>query len=99
MPRSSKKVFRDGKVHVMAKKCATCIFRPGNLMHLEPGRVKWIVKEATKAESCIPCHETTHGQAEGEAICRGFYDRFPTLPIRLAEAMNLLVEVSPPAKK
>lgn len=78
----------------MAKMCKTCIFRPGNLMNLEPGRVKQMVRDATKAESCIPCHETIHGQAEGEAICRGFYEKFPTLPIKLAEAMNRLVEVS-----
>lgn len=93
MPRRSKKVFREGKVHVMAEMCPTCIFRPGNLMNLESGRVKQMVRDATKAESCIPCHETTHGGAEGEAICRGFYEKFPTLPIRLAEAIGSLIEV------
>lgn len=95
MPRRSKKVFRDGKVHVMAKMCPTCIFRPGNLMRLEPVRVKHMVEGATKAESCIPCHETTHNQAEGEAICRGFYEKFPTVPIRLAQALGRLVEITP----
>lgn len=99
MPRRSKKVFREEKVHVMAKMCPTCIFRPGNLMQLPKGRVKWMVKEVQKRDSCIPCHETTHGQAEGEAICRGFYEKFPTLPIRLAEAIGKLVELEPTKKR
>lgn len=30
---------RDGAVWVMSEKCATCIFRPGNLMHLNDGVV------------------------------------------------------------
>src|ERR1017187_5870798 len=54
----SRKVFRDGKVHVCAEMCETCIFRPGNLMNLSEGRVESMVQEATKRDSCIPCHET-----------------------------------------
>lgn len=99
MPRQSKKVFRDGKVHVMADMCSTCIFRPGNRMQLPKGRVRWMVEEAQKRDSCIPCHETTFGQAEGEAICRGFYEKFTTLPIRLAESMDRIILVSPAPKK
>ena len=26
--------YRDGKVHVCAVQCSTCVFRSGNLMHL-----------------------------------------------------------------
>jgi hypothetical protein len=54
----SRKVFRDGRVHVCARMCDTCICRPGNLMELEEGRVEQMVALATMAESCIPCHET-----------------------------------------
>ncbi len=89
MPRR-KKVYRNGKIHVMAEKCATCIFRPRNLMDLQPGRVRQMVKSAVKARSAIICHDTLGGE---EAVCRGFHDGYKTPPLQLAEAMGLIVEV------
>lgn len=90
-----KPVYFDGKVHVQSEKCVTCIFRPGNLMNLEPGRVKEMVDGAVAGSSVIPCHKTTYGQTEQEATCRGYYDahaeRVPTL--RLARAMGIIEEV------
>ncbi len=87
--------YYDGKVHVMAEQCDTCIFRPGNLMDLEPGRVAGMIREARANDSCIPCHETIYGQAPQEAVCRGFFDRHATMPLRLAIAMNVIEEVTP----
>jgi hypothetical protein len=87
--KKQKPVFRDGMVHVRRAMCDTCIFRPGNLMDLEPGRVEWLVKGATEAESCIPCHKTTYGEdPRGEAVCRGFYEKHATVPLRLAATMG-----------
>jgi hypothetical protein len=84
-----KPVFRNGMVHVRRAMCDTCIFRPGNLMQLESGRVEWMVEEATKRQSCIPCHKTILGEdRRGEAICRGFYEKHPTVPLQLAAAMG-----------
>lgn len=83
--------YRDGRIHVCNTMCKTCIFRPGNLMRLEPGRVEQMVADATREESCIPCHNTLDGQ---QAICRGFYDRHATVPVRLAQLMGLLEFVS-----
>jgi hypothetical protein len=84
-----KPVFRDGMVHVRATMCETCIFRPGNLMRLEEGRVEGLVKAATEAQSCIPCHKTIlGGDRRGEAVCRGFYEKHPTVPLQLAAAMG-----------
>ena len=37
--------YNNGKVHVCEKKCSTCIFRPGNLMNLNPGRAKEMLDE------------------------------------------------------
>lgn len=91
----SKPVYSDGKVHVMPEKCSTCIFRPGNLMRLQPGRVKEMVDGALANQSVIPCHKTIYGEREQEAVCRGFYDahgsRVPAL--RLAAAMDVIEEV------
>ncbi len=83
-------VFRDGSVHVMAEQCSTCIFRGGNLMDLEPGRVKQMVDDATASDGCIPCHKTTYGQAEGEAVCRGFFDLHSTPTLQIAERIGIV---------
>ena len=85
---ATRKVFRDGKVHVRACMCSTCIFRPGNLMRLEAGRVKQLVRDATRADSCIPCHETL---SRKQAVCRGFFDRHPTAPLQIADRLGFVV--------
>jgi len=66
-------VYRDGKVHVMERKCATCIYRPGNLMSLEPGRRDGMQADAIRDEGVIPCHKTIHLGGD-ESVCRGFFD-------------------------
>ncbi len=63
----------DEGVRVCADLCPTCIFRPGNLMHLRGGRVKSMVAAAQEADSAICCHEFL---GEAEAVCRGWLDRF-----------------------
>lgn len=92
--------YRDGRVHVLAGKCATCIFRPGNLMRLTPGRVKGMVDAALADQSAITCHSTLYGQGDGQAVCRGFYDAHGdrSLPLQLARAMGCVKEVPPPVK-
>lgn len=88
----SKPVYADGKVHVMKVKCSTCIFRPGNLMNLEPGRVKEMVDGSIADGAAITCHKTIHGQAEQEAVCRGFFDAYAEqVPaLRMAQAMRIM---------
>lgn len=80
-------VFRNGKVHVKRAMCATCIFRPGNLMCLQDGRVEQMVRAATRAESCIPCHETLEGL---QAVCRGFHERHATQPLQVAQRLGYI---------
>jgi hypothetical protein len=67
-------VFDGQVVHVMERKCSTCIYRPGNLMHLEPGRKDAMEAGAIKDEGVIPCHKTILGAREQQAVCRGFFD-------------------------
>lgn len=70
-------------VQVLDEQCATCIFRPGNLMKLRPGRVRGMVAECARTQGYIPCHETmVHDDEDddGESttatgpVCRGFFD-------------------------
>jgi hypothetical protein len=84
------KTYVDGKVHIRKRRCDTCIFRPGNLMDLEEGRVEQMVADAQRDESCIPCHHHLYSGEAVEPVCRGFYELHATLPIRLAEAMDIV---------
>lgn len=90
------RVFRDGMIHVHAEKCHTCIFRPGNVMHLRPGRVKGMVEEARQNWSVIPCHETLGPEA---AVCAGYAGLRPTPDcLQVAERMGFIEHVNPPAE-
>lgn len=81
---------RDGKVHVMSAKCDTCIFRPGNLMHLQEGRVEQMVADSIKGQGAIPCHKTLSGD---RAVCRGFFDvhKNDVQGLQIAERLGLAV--------
>lgn len=85
--RKGRGPFHDGRVHVKKNMCATCIFRPGNLMRLEPGRVAQMVRDATRVQSCIPCHDTLDGD---QAICKGFYARHATGPLQIADRLGYI---------
>lgn len=87
-------VYRHGRVHVRAERCATCIFRPGNLMGLQRGRVRSMIDAATRIGGVIPCHETILGQRDQEAVCRGFYDLHPTPALQLAERLGVIEDVA-----
>jgi hypothetical protein len=82
--------FVNGKVHVRKRMCATCIFRPGNLAGLKPGRVEQMVNEAVEDQSCIPCHHHLYQGEAIEPVCRGFYDRHATQPLQIAERLGLM---------
>lgn len=93
--------YRDGRVHVLARRCSTCIFRAGNLMHLRAGRVKDMVAEANEEDSGITCHQTLedYGYGVDGAVCRGYFDHphRDSLSLRMAEAFQVLEYVEPPA--
>jgi hypothetical protein len=88
--------YRDGRVHVLAEMCGTCIFRPGNLMDLRRGRVAQMVRDAKRNESCIPCHDTLDGRER--AVCRGFYDLHATAPLQTAARLDLIAFDTPQKK-
>ena len=79
--------YREGRVHVVKEKCATCIFHPGNLMELHHGRVAGMVQSALKHDSAIICHETLCGPRE---VCRGFFDAHRTGPLQIAERLGMI---------
>lgn len=94
--------YRGGKVHVLASKCSTCIFRPGNLMRLQSGRVKQMVDESVAEGGGITCHQTlpygTHGDVAEPAVCRGFYDAHGerVQALQIARRLGYIEEDQPP---
>lgn len=68
-------IYRDGKVHVLADECATCIFKPHS-RPVDGARVAEMVR-STRDEhgATVVCHSTLYGGAEHHAICKGWYDR------------------------
>ena len=81
-------VFNEGVIHVCRAMCSTCIFRPGNLMDLEEGRVEGMIKDAVADESTIVCHQTL--DTPQNAACRGFFDRHKTQPLQIAERLDVI---------
>ncbi|MGW6393287.1 hypothetical protein ACWFR1_22900 [Streptomyces sp. NPDC055103] len=85
-------------VRICLERCATCIFRPGNLMRLEAGRVKGMVDQAVADRGHIVCHATLG--TDTPAICAGFevhpVGRRHSLALRLARAGVLrIVRIRP----
>jgi hypothetical protein len=73
----------DCQVRVLTEMCATCIFRPGNLMHLRRGRLATIVNDHQQADGNLICHSTLpyFGDGVEPALCRG-----PRRPVRARSA-------------
>lgn len=90
--------YREGRVHVLSSRCATCVFRPGNLMRLNPGRLADLVQQNRSRDTALTCHATL-GQAE--AVCRGYFDAYgdQITPLRLAVVMDVITEQDPPPKE
>lgn len=78
-------------VRICAGRCGTCIFRPGNLMRLEEGRVAEMIANAIAEKGHIVCHATLGTDAP--AICAGFATHrngsAASLALRLARACVL----------
>jgi hypothetical protein len=91
----------SGLPRVLDDKCTTCIFRPGNLMHLREGAREDMVRAALANDSWIVCHTTlpdTGNLLGTQAICRGFWDVHArdSFGCRLAVALGGPLFVPPP---
>jgi hypothetical protein len=89
-----------GKTRLLAGMCTTCVFRPGNQMHLTPGRLRDLVDETLRARSYIVCHSTLPGMAPDgvrPAVCRGFADRYDTQALQIIRRLFGFIEIDPPA--
>lgn len=89
------------RTRLLAAKCKTCIYRRGNKMHLAPGGLDAITRDALARDGHVVCHSTLPGIAPdgvAPAVCRGFYDlyRARSAGLRLIAALFGFTEVDPP---
>lgn len=96
--------YRDGRVHVMAEKCSTCVFRPGNPMSLRPGQLRELTAHVQETGVPFSCHQTLpYAGAEhiafygGAALCAGAVDNYAadSPQMQLAIAMDVVTKVDP----
>lgn len=86
---------------VLSERCATCVFRPGNLMHLSPGRLAVIIESNVSAGAALICHSTLpygpHPEV-GQAVCRGYYDAYgdSVAVIQVVNRLGGFKEIPPP---
>ncbi|MCY1141527.1 hypothetical protein OWR29_26315 [Actinoplanes sp. Pm04-4] len=82
----------------LARMCDTCIFRPGNPMHLQPGRLAELVSQTQASDGYIVCHSTLPGVAPPEvrpAVCRGFADRYDTQALQIIARLFGFDDIDP----
>jgi len=86
------------RTRLLARMCETCIFRPGNLMHLNSGRLSELISQARADDGYIVCHSTLPGMAPPgvrPAVCRGFADRYDTQALQIIARVFGFDEIDP----
>lgn len=80
---------------VMKEQCETCIFRPGNPMHLEEGRLQAMINQTDADDTNVVCHQSAglKGAIRCEAWCRGSVDRKPGQAVRMMRDLGILEEL------
>lgn len=89
----SQPAYHDGFLRIMAEKCSTCIFRPGNQMRLGPGRVASMLESIRRDDSFVNCHKTL-GTGQPGAVCRGGDDAHESQIARIARRLGVVKEVT-----
>jgi len=85
---------------VMEERCDTCIFRPGNLMDLNKGRLADLIESTDEGDTNVICHKSrsVSGAIHTDAWCKGSVDRRPGKAVRTLREMGLGEEISTDGK-
>lgn len=92
-PRLVDCVDEDG-LRVFSGPCSTCIFRPGNKMMLQPGRVKGMVEDVVRDDSHTVCHKTLGDRPA--TLCHGMTKRHPGEGVRIFQRLGAIHLIEPP---
>jgi hypothetical protein len=80
-------------LRIMAAQCSTCIFRPGNLMELNRGRLRDMVERTAAADTNVICHQTLDEPLG--ALCHGSVEQQPGQMARIAYRLNSVELIEP----
>lgn len=80
-------VFDGAHVHVRARRCETCVF--GNNSPVSVERREEMVALCGD-QSVIPCHKHLYVGEPVNPVCRGFYETGNCVPLRIAEALDMI---------
>lgn len=88
---------------MFSEKCSTCIFWPGNRMHLREGYLQDIIRENVERGALLTCHQTLpYGDALDEpTACHGFWSGYglKTTAGIIARFAIGIIFVNPPKKE
>lgn len=92
---------QTGKVRVLTRQCATCIFRAGDPMHLGAEHTRQVISHNLDAGALLTCHATLpYGDHPtfGPAVCAGFWvcHRNDVPAGRIAQLFLGIIGVDPP---
>lgn len=85
--------YVGGKLRIMTEMCSTCIFRPGNKMDLERGRVANIMREVRRNDSYVTCHKTL-GTGQPGVICKGSSEAHFGQMERIGRRLGAMLEMT-----
>jgi hypothetical protein len=85
---------------VMSERCDTCIFRPGNLMDLNQGRLADIIESTDRGDTNVICHKSrsVSGDLRQDAWCKGSVDRRAGQMIRIMDRLGGIPLLTPDGK-
>lgn len=84
--------------HLLTRKCSSCIYRPGNQMHLENGRVEEMTQRSRDQDANVICHQSKDmtGELTVNAWCAGSIEEVGHgQMIRIMNRLGLMPEMEP----
>jgi hypothetical protein len=82
-------VYRDGKIHVLKRQCATCIFWPDERAAVETERAAGMLAECIQTDTIVPCHEWM--DTKTPVVCRGLFNQRKVAVLQIAERLGAVV--------
>jgi hypothetical protein len=82
---------------VLTDKCSTCIFRSGNKMELNEGRLRDLTEASLAQDTNVICHQSDGlvGEWKATAWCAGSVEHSPGQTVRVGLGLGIMSKVHP----
>jgi hypothetical protein len=87
------------RLRILNAKCETCVFKPGNPMHLRPGKLRALIAANLAADAPLVCHSTLpYGKNPdfGPAVCHGWDESYDTNGVLIMKRLGGVDLIDPP---